>query len=41
MLKEWALDVLVLLTLLISVTGVAVFDVWGLTKLWHIVFAFL
>ena len=41
MLKERALDVLVFLTLLISIASVAIVDVWGLAKLWHVVFGFL
>jgi len=41
MLKEKALDVLVFLTLVISMTGVAIVDVWGLKKLWHVVFGLL
>ena len=39
-LKECALDVVVFLTLLISTAGVAVVDLWGLMKLWHVVFGF-
>ena len=38
MLKARAVDALILLTLLISLAGVAALDLWGLTKLWHAVF---
>ena len=39
-LREAFLDILVMMVLLIAVVGVALFDLWGLAKLWHLVFGF-
>ena len=38
MLKARAVEAVILLTLLISLAGVAALDLWGIMKVWHAVF---